>query len=370
MENISRAIFHTLVHSMWQGCILALLAGLIIVSTRKLSASLRYRLLTGSLFLFAVVVVCTLVLELTVNEWDSYPTVDPRFRHNSFINVIVNTIQQHVVVFVATWFTLVLIKSFRLILGLYTLKRLNSVKTSTMPFFWEERFKALLETMKITGPVTLLESGFAKVPLLIGYVKPVILVPIGLINSLEPEQVEAILLHELAHIMRKDYLVNLIQKIIESLLFFNPAVLWISYLIRSERENCCDDMVIGQTKNRVGYMRALISFEEYRQDLPDQVLAVSGNTGAIPQRIERMISGKNRSLLKLEIILLLLMTIFFAAVSMDNFKFSANPPLPVSLKVDQYICATCPIMLNKQICWECGNNVFQGLIYLPMSQCR
>ncbi len=353
MENISRAIFHTLMHSMWQGFILALLAGLIMVSTRKLSASLRYRLLIGSLLLFVVIVVYTLVIELNVNDLDSPQTVDPRIRHSNLINVIFNIIQQHAIIFVAAWFSLVLIKSFRLVMGLYTIKRLNSVKISPMPVFWEERFKALTETMKISRPVTLLESGIAKVPLLIGYLKPVILVPVGLVNSLEPEQVEAILLHELAHILRKDYLVNLIQKIIESLLFFNPAVLWVSYLIRSERENCCDDIVISQTKNRVGYMRALVGFEEYRQDLPDQVLAVSGNAGAIPQRIERMISGKNRSLLKLEVIILSLMTILFATVSMDNFKFSANPPLSVSLKAAQQTCTTCPYMNDKQICWEC-----------------
>ncbi|HEX9512576.1 MAG TPA: M56 family metallopeptidase [Puia sp.] len=369
MENISRAIFHTLVHSMWQGLILALLTGLIMVCTRKISASLRYHLLTGSLFLFAAIVVYTLVMELNIDELDSHQTVDPHLRHN-FVSVIFSNIQQHVVIFVAAWFTLVLIKSFRLILGLYTLKRLKRVKINTMSSFWEERFKVLTETMKIAGPITLFESGIAQVPLLIGYLKPVILIPIGLVNSLEPEQVEAILLHELAHIVRKDYLVNLIQKIIESLLFFNPAVLWISYLIRSERENCCDDIVVSQTKNRVGYMRALISFEEYRQNLPDQVLAITGNTGAIPQRIERMISGKNRSLLKLEVIILSLMTILFATVSIDNFKFSDiasrsrqqqlsnhNPPLSPSLRENQHTCTTCPFMLNKQICPACNNNI-------------
>src|SRR5258708_20324168 len=370
MENISRAIFHTLMHSMWQGFILALLAGLIMVSTRKLSASLRYRLLIGSLLLFVVIVVYTLVIELNVNDLDSPQTVDPRIRHSNLINVIFNIIQQHAIIFVAAWFSLVLIKSFRLVMGLYTIKRLNSVKISPMPVFWEERFKALTETMKISRPVTLLKSGIAKVPLLIGYLKPVILVPVGLVNSLEPEQVEAILLHELAHILRKDYLVNLIQKIIESLLFFNPAVLWVSYLIRSERENCCDDIVISQTKNRVGYMRALISFEEYLQNLPDQVLAITANTDPIPQRIERMISAKNRNLLKLEVIILFLMTILFATVSIDNFKFSDiasrsrqqqlsnhNPPLSPSLRENQHTCTTCPFMLNKQICPACNNNI-------------
>src|SRR5882757_7018121 len=288
MENISRAIFHTLMHSMWQGLILALLTGLIMVTTRKQTASLRYHLLTGALFLFTATVVYTLVIELNAGGLDSHQVMDPLIRYNNLISVISNYIQQHAGMLVTAWFMLVLIKGFRLSLGLYTLTRLHSVKISPMSPFWEERFKALIKTMKVAGPVALVESGIARVPLLIGYLKPVILIPIGLVNSLEPGQVEAILLHELAHIVRRDYLVNLIQKIIESLLFFNPAVLWISHLIRCERETCCDDIAIGQTQNRVGYMRALISFEEFRKDLPDQVLAISGNTGTIPGRIERM----------------------------------------------------------------------------------
>jgi beta-lactamase regulating signal transducer with metallopeptidase domain len=366
MENISQVIFYTLLHSLWQGLLLALLAGVIVMLTRKRPASLRYALLTGSLFLFAAAMVCTLILECNVNGSHRHQTPDPNIRHINSLTVIFIYIQQHAEIFVTVWLMLVLVKSCRLILGLYTLKRLNKVKTSSMPVFWEERFTALVETMKISASVTLLESGIVQVPLVIGYLKPVILVPIGLINSLAPDQVEAILLHELAHIVRKDYLVNLIQKIIGTLFFFNPAVLWVSFLIRSERENCCDDIAIGHTRNRFGYMRALISFEEYRQDLPDQALAITGNTGAIPQRIKRMISGKNRSLLKLEIVILSLMTFLFAAASMDNFQFSAigsqsrqqqsRNHNPASFTPD-LSCTGCPYMHDKPICSACGGNI-------------
>jgi hypothetical protein len=122
-------------------------------------------------------------------------------------------------------------------------------------------------------------------------------------------------------------------------------------------------------------MRALVRFEEYRQDIPDQVLAISGNPSAIPQRIERIISGKNRSLLKLEVIILLLMTILFATVSIDSSKFSAislpshpqqflNHTLDYTIKKKKstenntrsclampgITCTTCPFMHDKQIC--------------------
>jgi len=86
--------------------------------------------------------------------------------------------------------------------------------------------------------------------MVIGLVKPAILVPLGLLSNLPPGQVEAVLLHELAHIRRKDYLVNLLQSFAEAIFFFNPAVLWISSLIREERENCCYDIAIGGIKNK------------------------------------------------------------------------------------------------------------------------
>ena len=365
MKNISQAIFYTLLHSMWQGLLLALLTGLIIVSTRRRPASLRYNLLTGALFLFTALVVYTLIVELTVNESDRHQTIDAYIRHTNFLTPVCSYIHRHADIFVDAWLALVLLKSGRMMVGLYTLKRMTSVRTSRVRGFWEQHFADLVETMKISTPVRLLESGITKVPLVIGYLKPVILVPVGLINSLEPDQVEAILLHELAHIVRKDYLVNLILKIIGILFFFNPAVLWVSYLISSERENCCDDIAIGQTRNRFGYMRALISFEEYRQDLPDQALAISGHTATIPRRIERMISGKNRSLVKLEVIMLALMTILFVAVSMLNYPFSAigspshqqQPLNRVPAQAGSAVLSCCPYMDGKQICLACGSNI-------------
>ena len=100
--------------------------------------------------------------------------------------------------------------------------------------------------MRISRPVRLLESAIAEVPVVIGYLKPVILIPAGLLANLPVDQVEAILLHELAHIRRADYLVNLLQTMVESLLFYHPAVWWISHVIRTEREHCCDDFVLAR----------------------------------------------------------------------------------------------------------------------------
>src|SRR5882762_3633710 len=138
MENISQAIFYTLLHSMWQGLLLALLTGLIMVSTRRRPASLRYDLLTAALFFFTAISFFTLIFELNVNESDRHQTIDPYIRHINFLTPIFNYIHQHADIFVAAWLALVLLKSGRMMLGLYTLKRLTSIKTSRVRGFWEQ----------------------------------------------------------------------------------------------------------------------------------------------------------------------------------------------------------------------------------------
>jgi beta-lactamase regulating signal transducer with metallopeptidase domain len=133
---------------------------------------------------------------------------------------------------------------------------------------------------------------------------------------MEPAQVEAILLHELAHIQRSDYLVNFLQTLLETLFFFNPAVWWLSSLIRAEREHCCDDLALAHMTNQMAYLKALVHFEEYRLSTPRQAVAFGGSRGVLT-RMERIARGKNRALGKLELAILgfvlLLCTLFIAA---------------------------------------------------------
>ena len=125
------------------------------------------------------------------------------------------------------------------------------------PAAWQQRLDRLARALRLSRPVTLLESCLAEVPVVIGYLRPVILVPVGLLAGMPAGQVEAILLHELAHIRRHDYLVNLLQTVVEGLLFYHPAVWWISGVIRAERENCCDDLVVATQGDAHEYAAAL-----------------------------------------------------------------------------------------------------------------
>ena len=119
-----------------------------------------------------------------------------------------------------------------------------------------------------------------------GYLRPVILIPLGLLTGMPPAHVEAILLHELAHIRRRDYLVNLLQAVAENLLFYHPAVWWISGVIRTERENCCDDLVVAVRGNAYDYAVALTALEESRWTGEPALAATGGN---LMKRIHRLL---------------------------------------------------------------------------------
>jgi hypothetical protein len=127
-----------------------------------------------------------------------------------------------------------------------------------------------------------------------GHLKPLILIPLGMLTSLSAEEAEAVLLHELAHIRRSDYLVNLLQNILEIIFFFNPAVLWLSTLIKAERENCCDDIAVVRS-GKVNYLKALVACEEYKMPLT-YAMALNADNRSLKNRAARIISNKNQSL--------------------------------------------------------------------------
>ena len=143
--------------------------------------------------------------------------------------------------------------------------------------------------------VSLLQSQLVKVPVALGILKPVILLPLGLITHLPPEQVETILLHELAHIRRRDYLVNLLQHIVEAIFFFNPAVRWISSLIRQEREASCDDIVVANCNQKTNYLNALVNFQEYsfKHNTP-YAMSIGSKRHYLLNRVKRIINNKNK----------------------------------------------------------------------------
>src|SRR3989441_361145 len=147
------------------------------------------------------------------------------------------------VVFV--WFGGVVALSLRLASGWLVTRQLGRVGTSSVPDACREAVARLAARLRIRRPLRVLESAVVQVPAVIGWLRPVILLPASALTGLTPLQLDALLAHELAHVRRYDYLVNLIQSAIETLLFYHPAVWWASQQVREEREHCCDDLAVG-----------------------------------------------------------------------------------------------------------------------------
>jgi len=327
-DSLFSALCNTLLHSLWQGIILAALAGIIIITTRKASSALRYNLLVSALLLFALGVAGTFVWQY---EQVARPNIGVSLMGNTHIytphanvphvnepnanvppvRVFVNGREQilpgfgerwgnfltdHHDTIVFIWFLIVCARSLQLAFGLYGTYRLRRVRVFSVNNEWAERLRLLADSLNIKQAVRLLESGIAKVPMVIGHLKPVVLVPVGLLTALSAEEVEAILIHELAHIKRRDYLVNMLQSLVEIILFFNPAVLWVSGLIKTERENCCDDLALAQNNDKLSYIRALVSCEEYQATVPPYAMGLSGTRNTLLHRVKRMASNSNYSL--------------------------------------------------------------------------
>ena len=152
--------------------------------------------------------------------------------------------------------------------------------------------------MRVTRPVKVLESMLVRAPTVIGWLRPVILLPLGLVTGLTPEQLQAILAHELAHIRRYDYLVNLLQSLAETLLFYHPAVWFISRRIRIERENCCDDIAVAAGAERFSYAESLLHVAQESAGKPRRLIAAvglglhtTGKPSRLRSRIVRLLDG-------------------------------------------------------------------------------
>ena len=162
-----------------------------------------------------------------------------------------------------------------------------------IPEDWKILFKGLTRSMKISKAIDFRISDQINVPLVIGFFKPVILFPIALVNQMDLKQVEAILIHELSHIRRNDYLFNLIRTVVDTVLFFNPFVWLTGKFIDIEREHACDDMVVKTTHTPITYAHALLTLELITdKSSPTFSLAATGTEQHLYQRIKRITDMK------------------------------------------------------------------------------
>ena len=154
---------------------------------------------------------------------------------------------------------------------------------------WTDAAARIAATLGLSRRVHVVDTSLVDTPTVIGWVRPVILLPIAAFAGLSPSQVEAILAHELAHIRRHDFLVNLLQTFAETILFYHPAVWWLSARIRTEREHCCDVVALSVCGDAVSYAEALVELESWRT--VHSRLAVAATGGTLLTRVRRLLGA-------------------------------------------------------------------------------
>ncbi len=361
-EILIQKIGMTLLYSLGLGLVLAVLSGITLLITRNQRASTRYNVLTGLLCLFVLSVV-TVFYQQTGSDVHLIFPADKSARVNvaNEVNNLVTSVEKSDAVTITApgiidsiftffihysqiitlvWLLVVLFKIAQMIMGMYDLNYLKKNKIYSIGQHWETVGRSLAEKIGVSRPVQIMQSGLVKVPMVMGHFKPLILIPLGAITSIPANQIEMILLHELAHIKRLDFFVNLLQHFTELLFFFNPAVLWLSHLIRKERENCCDDLAIAYSGNRKTYITALLSFSEYEAPISVYAMAFARESSLL-DRVRRIafretvtLKSPEKVFLTLALLLLFSFTILFTRVSANKIVHEKNIQM-VSSRADR-----------------------------------
>ena len=280
-----------LIHFVWQG---ALLAALYAIAARLAGANpvRRYLLACVALAAMAISVpaTCLWLSGRSGAVWSSgLPLASASAPGAVTAPPAADAWQQVLPWLVMAWFVGVMAFSMRLAGGWLQTAWWRRVKSRPAPSEWQNVLDRLVARMRIDRRVRLAISPGVEAPAVLGWLRPMILMPVGALTGLPAEFVEALLSHELAHILRRDYLVNLLQCLAEAVLFYHPAVWWISAQIRHERELCCDDLAVAAS-DVLTYTRALADLESHRAVRPQTAMAANG--GSLLHRISRLLGQK------------------------------------------------------------------------------
>ncbi len=314
MTPLLQTIGWALIHFLWQGAVIAGGASTLLRLTRQRSASVRYIIASASLLamLAAPVVTARLMWAGTVAPADAdantataqvvaAPAIATtqaqdirRARANvgaesssrlSLLNL--SALESMLPGVTVAWLAGVLLLLARMTGGWWRVRRLHHVALATRSSRWQACCRRLAYRLGLPAAAHVVESALVDVPTVVGWLRPAIILPVAALASLTPSQIEAIIAHELAHIRRHDYAVNVVQTIAETLLFYHPGVWWLSNRIRVEREHCCDDIAVALCGDPLGYAQALAELETWRTSPTTMALAATG--GSLLDRVRRIL---------------------------------------------------------------------------------
>jgi beta-lactamase regulating signal transducer with metallopeptidase domain len=296
--EVLRTLGWTLLHFLWQGAGLAALFAVACALCR--SAAGRYALAVGALALMMASPVVTFTwLRAQANPavrngaggaaaWAETSTQNATALPGSHAPVAESRSEQPVALLwlVEAWFLGVLLLSLRTAGGLLLIERMRRKEIQPVGAELLARCMALQRRMGLDRVIRYCECHRLDAPAVLGWFRPVVLLPVRALTGLSEAQIEAVIAHELAHIRRLDCFVNLFQIATETLLFYHPAVWWVSQRVRAEREHCCDDEAIAICGDAVNYARALTQMEEWRTT---PALLMAANRSPLAERVVRLL---------------------------------------------------------------------------------
>jgi GWxTD domain-containing protein len=298
---VTHALGWTLVHFCWQGLIICILLASVLSFLPAQASKLRYAagcVAMTFMFLLPLITFGVLMVDQPDERQPAIATSSqyPGFVANvstvesaePWISKCESVLDRNLPAVDGFWIVGVVVLLLRLNLGLMAIGLWKSTGIEPASSEFIETLHMLRVRLGIERAVKLLNSARVSSPIVIGWMRPAILLPLGCMSGFSQTQIEAILAHELAHIRRHDFLVNLLQSIVETLFFYHPAVWWVSSQMRREREHCCDDLAVEFTGDRVAYASALSHLEQRRGALvPNGAVAATG--GMLKKRIERLL---------------------------------------------------------------------------------
>lgn len=350
LNNIINALGWTLINSLWQGLfVLLILAIAMVLINPKFSKIRSIIAFACILFVFAASIRTFSDLysqqSFSTENINSLLTKESNFAlfHEISINAnktantsistwdgIINSISSfgsmNINYIVSIWFIGMLFLSVRMLGGYFYMQKMKTQNLLSVSEKWQKKALQISRLLGIDRSVKLFESTIVNFPTVIGYLKPVILMPLGSFSGMPGDQIEMILAHELAHVKRSDYLLNLVQSFLEILYFFNPSVWIISKIIRNEREYACDDLALQLNEDSKVLANALLTLHQNKINKPVVALSAIGSKNSLLGRIKRMVNKNNnhpnyqKKILLSAILIIALFTITSIACSssMDN----------------------------------------------------
>jgi beta-lactamase regulating signal transducer with metallopeptidase domain len=288
----ARALAFTLIQFLWQGAAIALAAGILVAILGRFRSHVRYAVLCAALALMVLAPVVTFVIAIgSLSERSTTVAAAPTpltspLPQATAVPPVGRAQSSWVPWVLGFWMAGVVGLAVRALVGWCIAQRLVRWNNAPAAEFFQESAVRLRASLGINRSVRILSSAVAAVPATVGWLRPVVLLPAASLTGLTPQHLEFLLAHELAHVRRHDYLVNLAQTAIETVLFYQPGVWWVSRQIRIEREHCCDDLAVTACGDVVGYARTLVTLETVRTGPRD--LAVAANGGSLVTRIRRL----------------------------------------------------------------------------------